>query len=306
MSDFSSEGKVGLRAQLIEDRLVDAGVAPAMDLPTSQSTLAESTAQKQQAIAQLNQAKAQAQATRSQVGQARAQAAQAKAAVDLAQINLTHSVIQAPIDGVVIARNVDVGQTVAASLQAPTVFLIANDLTRMQVLANIDEADVGQLKAGSKVSFTVDAYPTDTFRGTVSQVRLAPTNVQNVVTYTAVVDVANPDLKLKPGMTANVTVSVAESVNVLSVPNTALRFRPDTAPAPRPNNSGPVLWKVENGAPKPVNVQAGLTDGLRTEIVSGDLKEGDVIAVASTSTATKSAAAPAARSPFAAGGKGSR
>jgi HlyD family secretion protein len=152
----------------------------------------------------------------------------------------------------------------------------------------------------------VDAYPTDTFRGTVSQVRLEPTTVQNVVTYTAVVDVANPDLKLKPGMTANVTVSVAESDNVLSVPNTALRFHPDTAPAPRPYNSGPELWKVENGVPKPVNVQTGLTDGLRTEIVSGDLKEGDVIAVASTSTATKSAAAPAARSPFAAGGKGKR
>lgn len=189
----------------------------------------------------------------------------------------------------------------------PTVFLIANDLTRMQVLANIDEADVGQLKAGSKVSFTVDAYPTDTFRGSISQVRLAPTTVQNVVTYTAVVEVANPDLKLKPGMTANVTVSVAESANVLAVPNTALRFRPDTAPAPRRNNSGPVLWKVENGAMKPVNVQTGVTDGLRTEIVFGDLKEGDVVAVASTSTTgAKSAAAPAARSPFAAGGRGGR
>jgi HlyD family secretion protein len=297
-------------AQTTADRtrkLVEAGAAPAMDLPTSQSTLAQSSAQKQQAIAQLNQAKAQAQATRSQVSQAQAQAAQAKAAVDLAQVNLAHTVIQAPIDGVVVARNVDVGQTVAASLQAPTVFLIANDLTRMQVLANIDEADVGQLKASSKVSFTVDAYPTDTFRGAVSQVRLAPTTVQNVVTYTAVVEVGNPELKLKPGMTANVTVSVAESDNVLAVPNTALRFRPDTAPALRRNNSGPVLWKVENGAPKPVNVQTGVTDGLRTEIVFGDLKEGDVVAVASTSaTGTKSAAAPAARSPFAAGGRGGR
>jgi HlyD family secretion protein len=297
-------------AQTTADRtrkLVEAGAAPAMDLPTSQSALAQSSAQKQQALAQLNQAKAQAQATRSQVSQAQAQAAQAKAAVDLAQVNLAHTVIEAPIDGVVVARNVDVGQTVAASLQAPTVFLIANDLTRMQVLANIDEADVGQLKPGSKVSFTVDAYPADTFRGAVSQVRLAPTTVQNVVTYTAVIDVANPDLKLKPGMTANVNVSVAESDNVLAVPNAALRFRPDTAPAPRRNNSGPVLWKAENGGLKAVNVQAGVTDGVRTEIVSSDLKEGDVVVVSSTpANGSKSAAAPAARSPFAAGGKGGR
>src|ERR1041385_3520223 len=154
-------------AQATADRtrkLVEAGAAPAMDLPTSQSALAQAAASKQQAIAQFNQAKAQAQATRSQVSQTQAQAAQAKAAVDLAQVNLTHTVITAPIDGVVVARNVDVGQTVAASLQAPVLFLIANDLTRMQVLANIDEADVGQLKAGSKVSFTVDAYPTQTSR----------------------------------------------------------------------------------------------------------------------------------------------
>ncbi|MBZ5618450.1 MAG: efflux RND transporter periplasmic adaptor subunit, partial [Acidobacteriia bacterium] len=208
-------------AQTTADRtrkLVEAGAAPAMDLPTAQSTLAQANAQKQQALAQLNQAKAQAQATRSQVNQAQAQAAQAKAAVDLAKVNLDHTVIKAPIDGVVVARNVDVGQTVAASLQAPTVFLIANDLTRMQVLANIDEADVGQLTPDSKVSFTVDAYPADVFRGRVAQVRLAPQTVQNVVTYTAVVDVANPDLKLKPGMTANVTVVVGESDNVLAVP----------------------------------------------------------------------------------------
>ena len=134
----------------------------------------------------------------------------------------------------VVARNVDVGQTVAASLQAPTVFLIANDLTRMQVLANIDEADVGQLKAGSKVSFTVDAYPTDTFRGTVSQVRLAPTNVQNVVTYTAVdrCRQSRPQAQTRHDRERHRGQS-AESDNVLSVPNTALRFRPDTAPAPR-------------------------------------------------------------------------
>ena len=134
-------------------QLVDAKVAAAMDLQTAQAALDQAAAAKQQAIAQVNQAKAQAQAARSQVAQAQAQAGQAKAAVDLAQVNMDHTIIKAPIDGVVVARNVDVGQTVAASLQAPVIFLIANDLTRMQVLANIDEADVGQLAPGSDVSF---------------------------------------------------------------------------------------------------------------------------------------------------------
>jgi HlyD family secretion protein len=286
-------------------KLVAAGAAPAMNLPTAEAALSEADAQKQQAIAQLNQAKAQAQVSRAQVSQAQAQSAQAKAAVDLAQVNLNHTVIEAPIDGVVVARNVDVGQTVAASLQAPTVFLIANDLTRMQVLANIDEADVGQLQPGSAVAFTVDAYPSDNFHGAVSQIRLAPNTVQNVVTYTAVIDVANPDLKLKPGMTANVTVTVAQRAGVLAVPNAALRFRPDGAAAPRGNASGPVLWKDDNGALQPVRVQTGLTDGLHTELAAGDVKEGDVIALASTTAAGgKPAAAPAARSPFAGGGRG--
>ena len=215
-------------------QLVEAKVAAAMDLQTAQAAVDQAAATKQQAVAQVNQARSQAQAARSQVAQAQAQAAQAKAAVDLAQVNLTHTVIEAPIDGVVVARNVDVGQTVAASLQAPVLFLIANDLTRMQVLANIDEADVGQLAPGSEVSFTVDAYPADVFRGAVSQVRLAPQTVQNVVTYTAAIDVANQDLKLKPGMTANVTVVTARRENVLAVANSALRFRPATATTAAP------------------------------------------------------------------------
>ena len=296
-------------AQIAFDRtqqLVQLGAAPAMDLPTAQSTLSQASAQKQQAIAQVNQAKAQAQATRSQVNQAQAQAAQAKASVDVAKVNLDRTVIKAPIDGVVVARNVDVGQTVAASLQAPVIFLIANDLTRMQVLANIDEADVGQLTQNSKVSFTVDAYPSDVFRGRVSQVRLAPQTVQNVVTYTAVIDVANPDLKLKPGMTATVTLVVAESDQALAVPNTALRFRPDTLPAnppaPAKGNRGPMVWKVVNGTLTPVPVQTGITDGVRTEIVGGDLKEGDALAIAANTASAPKSGAPPARSPFAAGG----
>lgn len=297
-------------AQASADRtrkLVDAGVGPAMDLQTSQAALSEAAAQKQQAVAQITQAKAQAQASRSQVSQAEAQTAQAKAAVDVAQVNLTNSVIKAPIDGVVVARNVDIGQTVAASLQAPVIFLIANDLTRMQVLANIDEADVGQLQTGAPVSFTVDAYPSDVFRGAISQIRLAPTTVQNVVTYTAVIDVANPDLKLKPGMTANVTVSVARKENVLAVPNAALRFHPDAAATPRRSDAGPVVYKVQSGVLASVPVQTGMTDGVRTEIVSGAIQEGDVVATGSTGAATpaRPAGAPAARSPFA-GGRGGR
>jgi HlyD family secretion protein len=264
-------------------QLVEAKVAAAMDLQTAQAAMDQAAAAKQQAIAQVNQAKAQAQAARSQVAQAQAQAGQAKAAVDLAQVNMDHTIIKAPIDGVVVARNVDVGQTVAASLQAPVIFLIANDLTRMQVLANIDEADVGQLAPGSDVSFTVDAYPRDQFRGKVSQVRLAPTTVQNVVTYTAVIDVPNADLKLKPGMTANVTVIAEQRENVLTVPNSALRFRPQT---PRG------VWKVDGEALTAVRIRPGLTDGVNTEVVSGELREGDQVATPAPSTGTAKQPAP--------------
>jgi HlyD family secretion protein len=277
-------------------QLVEAKVAAAMDLQTAQAAVDQAAAAKQQAVAQVNQARSQAQASRSQVAQAQAQSAQARAAVDLAQVNMAHAVIQAPIDGVVVARNVDVGQTVAASLQAPVLFLIANDLTRMQVLANIDEADVGQLAPGSEVSFTVDAYPRDTFSGRVSQVRLAPQTVQNVVTYTAVIDVANQELKLKPGMTANVTVITARAQNVLAVSNGALRFRPEARRT---------LWKIDGENLTRVPVELGMTDGVVTEIVSGGLAEGDQVATP-TAAATKAGKAPATSSPFQPGGGGGR
>ena len=155
-----------------------------------------------------------------------AQVKQAQASLDRAVVNLRYSVIRAPIDGVVISRDVDVGQTVAASLQAPKLFSIANDLTRMQVQASVDEADIGQVKEGLPVSFTVDAYPDVPFQGSVSQVRLNPVTVQNVVTYTVIVDVANPELKLRPGMTATISIMVARRDDVLRVPTLALRFQP--------------------------------------------------------------------------------
>ena len=158
--------------------------------------------------------------------QARAQVLQKQAAVQVAQTNLDYTTIHAPIDGTVVARNVDVGQTVAASLQAPTLFTIAQDLTKMQVYAKTDESDVGQIRPGQKVSFKVDAYPRDTFFGSVSQVRMNSTIVQNVVTYDTIIDFNNPDLKLFPGMTAYVTIPVA-TANAVKVPNGALRYKPD-------------------------------------------------------------------------------
>jgi HlyD family secretion protein len=172
-------------------------------------------------------AEAQVAAALAQEQQARAQVLQKQATVQVAQTNLDYTMIHAPIDGTVVARNVDVGQTVAASLQAPTLFTIAQDLTKMQVYAKTDESDVGQIRAGQKVVFKVDAYPRDTFSGTVSQVRMNSTVVQNVVTYDTIVDFDNPDLKLFPGMTAYVTIPVATASNVVKVPNGALRYKPD-------------------------------------------------------------------------------
>ena len=163
--------------------------------------------------------------------QAEAQVQQKQAAVQVARTNLDHCTITAPIDGTVVARSVDVGQTVAASLQAPTLFTIAQDLTKMQVYAKTDESDVGQIKAGQNVTFKVDAFPKDTFRGQVSQVRMNATTVQNVVTYDTIIDFANTDMRLFPGMTAYVSIPVAEASDVVRVPNGALRYRPDDAQA---------------------------------------------------------------------------
>ena len=160
------------------------------------------------------------------VAQAQAAVSQSQASVNQSQVNVDHTIIAAPIDGIVTQRNVDVGQTVAASMQAPTLFIIAADLTKMQVNANIDESDVGRIRPAQHVTFRVDAYPTETFEGTVAQIRLQPVVVQNVTTYGTVIDVPNPQLKLKPGMTANVKVEIAKRTDALRIPTAALRFRP--------------------------------------------------------------------------------
>jgi HlyD family secretion protein len=286
----------------LTESMVGAGVTARREIDPAKAALVQASAQHQQAMAQLNQAKAQAQSARSQVNQARAQSLQAGASVQLASVNLENSIIKAPIDGVVVARNVDVGQTVAASLQAPTLFLIANDLKKMQVLANIDEADIGQLGPDSRVTFTVDAFPLDVFAGKIAQIRLSPQTLQNVVTYTAVVQVNNPDLKLKPGMTANITAIVAERKDVVAVPNAALRFRPaDAAQQPR---TGPTVWKIEGEKLTPVPVKLGITDGVVSEVISGDLERGDRVAVPQLAPSTSSQ--PAARNPMMPMGGGRR
>ncbi len=207
-----------------------------LELAQAQANAAD--ARSQQASAQLEQAQAAVSSSRAKLEGAKAVINQARAQLKQAQVNLAHATISSPIDGVVISRNVDVGQTVAASLQAPILFVIAKDLTNMQVLASIDEADVGQIREGITANFTVDAYPGQTFSGRISQKRLNAQTLQNVVTYTTVIAASNPDMKLMPGMTANITIPVAQADNALMVPNAALRFRPKTDQQNRRDGQG--------------------------------------------------------------------
>jgi HlyD family secretion protein len=210
-----------------------------------------------------------------------AQVVQGVASLHQAEVNLAHTIIRAPIDGIVISRNVDVGQTVAASMQAPTLFIIARDLREMQVEASVAESDIGHIQTGQPVSFTVDAYPGERFTGTVSQVRLQPVIEQNVVSYVTVIDVPNPDLRLKPGMTANVAIETARATNVLRVPNAALRVRPAA--------KGEVLV-LNQGQLTVVPVRAAVTDGMHTAVVAPELAEGSHVV---TSMSDKTPAVPA-------------
>jgi HlyD family secretion protein len=197
------------------------------DLEAARAQASAAAARYEQATAQIGQAQAALEIAQAKLQQAKAAVEQAKAQLNQAKVNLEHTIIASPIDGVVVSRNVDVGQTVAASLQAPTLFTIANDLTSMQVLASIDEADVGQIQTSQKADFTVDAHQGQTFSGEIAQIRLNAQALQNVVTYTAVINVSNPEQKLLPGMTANIVIPVARRDNVLMVPNAALRFKPN-------------------------------------------------------------------------------
>ena len=324
-----------------QESLLKAGVIAQRDYDVAQTAYKTAEARYNQAVSQLNQAKlteqsastagiaqskatveqsqAQVQQSQAQVQQAAAQVQQATAALNLAEVNLSHTTITSPIDGIVVSRDVNVGQTVAASLSAPTLFTIANDLTQMQVIANIDQADIGLVEQAKSVKFSVDAFPSKEFEGKIEQMRLNPQNVQNVVTYNVVIDVANPEQTLKPGMTANLTITIDERNNVLKVPNAALRFTPQRdgnrqqgtsaggqgqgqgqgrrrqqgdnasgdnvaqaqfAPASAPVLPGQVrvVWVLgQDGKPERRRITTGLSDGSATEVVDGNLNEGDMV-----------------------------
>ncbi|MGB4781243.1 efflux RND transporter periplasmic adaptor subunit [Candidatus Methylomirabilis sp.] len=266
------------------------------------AALEAAKAQEQAAQFSLRATQAQHEVAIAQLASAEAQVKQSEAVLRQAQIDLDHTHIRAPVDGTVVSRSVDVGQTVAASLSAPTLFLIAQDLTKMQVDTNVDEADVGRVRVGQDATFTVDAFPGEIFKGKVVQIRQAPMNVQNVITYNAVIGVANPDFKLFPGMTANVKILVDSRENVLKIPSAALRFRPpDLKEQPKRGEDASVrtpqglptgkgrpdflgirkaerdqtIWVLdEDRKPRPVTVKLGITDGSVSEVIEGDLKEG--------------------------------
>jgi HlyD family secretion protein len=303
------------QAKLDFDRytsLAKDGVVPQQQLDTAKATYDAD-------VAAVNAAKAQ-------VTQAAAQVQQKSAAVNVAQTNLDHTIIRSPIDGTVVARSVDVGQTVAASLQAPTLFTIAQDLTKMQVYVSTDESDVGAIHAGQAVNFKVDAFPTQTFTGKVSAVRLNATTVQNVVTYTTVVDFDNPETKLFPGMTAYVNIPVATATDVVKVPNGALRYKPDldatqlsallkqngiggdgtrsrktgqgTQQQPAQQATTAVIWKLASDKSlQPVLLKLGITDHTSTEVaqvLKGSLNPGDQVVTGSATSSQKPAGGAAA------------
>jgi HlyD family secretion protein len=246
----------------------------------------------------LDSAKATFDAATAQVGVDKAAIMQQQAAVNAAKVNLGYTSIISPVDGTVVSRNVDLGQTVAASFQTPTLFLIAQDLTKMQVDTNVSESDVGPVQLGQKAGFTVDAFPERTFWGVVSQVRQSPITVQNVVTYDVVIAVSNPELLLKPGMTANARIVIAERDNALQVPLQALRFSPDGqqhqhthAHAQKTQtNRNAHVWVSESGKLRKVDVVRGLDDGQVVEIVSGDLHAGDQVVIDQNRTASATTA----------------
>ncbi len=295
--------------------MVKQGADAKEDLETAQTAYKSAVADHDALVAQqhavedsVKVAQAQLNVANSLLTANQAQVKQFTAALQSAQLDLDHTKITAPVDGVVVSRNVDVGQTVAASLAAPTLFLIAQDLTKMQVDTNVSEADVGRVRVNQPATFTVDAYPGRTFTGSVTSIRKAPINVQNVITYDAVIGVSNPDLKLFPGMTANVKILVNQRLNVLRVPNAALRYHPASETAASGGGKGAALEKAvwildANNKQLRVVVATGESDGTYTEVTNGGLKDGDrVIVAALAKAAPASGGSPVSQS----GSKGGR
>lgn len=263
------------------------------------------------ARSELDTAEANALSAAAQLKAAQAAVAQARAALQQEETSLRYTRILSPVDGTVISRNVDIGQTVAASFQTPTLFNIAQDLTRMQIDTSVDEADIGRVRVGQAVQFTVDAYPDQPFAGKISEIRNAPTTVQNVVTYNVIVRVANPERKLKPGMTANVSVVTATAQQVLKVPNAALRFKWTPPAKAGETKGGPgrgegrgegrgrlsgaaggktpghALWVLAGRTPRRVPVELGISDGSETAVLAGELQEGTHVIVGTTGNGAK-------------------
>src|SRR6516162_6647560 len=312
--DFNSQVKAGQVVAQIDPALFQATVTQAEgDLASAQAALElakVNAARIQRLFTEKNSSQQDLDQANANLHQAEANVKIKQGALDKAKADLDHCTITSPVDGVVISRSVDVGQTVAASLQAPVIFQIANDLTKMQIDSNVAEADVGMVQVGQDVDFTVDAFPTQTFHGKVVQVRNAPITVQNVVTYDTVIGVSNPDLKLKPGMTANVSIIADRKDNVLQIKNAALRYRPSEAGAVEMGSRSPSSWGgrgvggrertssertvyvLPGNQTKPVQIKTGISDGVVTEVVEG-LKEGDRVVTAEMAVKSQPASTPA-------------
>jgi HlyD family secretion protein len=339
-ADFNSPVKKGQIVAKIDPELFQAALAQARaNYVAAQGNLGKAKAQAQDATRQYQRAKllsadhliAQSDLDTAQANFESADAAvkaseggveQAKASLDTAEVNLAYTTITSPTDGIVISRSVDVGQTVAASLQAPTLFVIAQDLRKMQVDTSVAEADIGKLEAGKPATFTVDAYGAEKFQGRIRQIRNAPQTVQNVVTYDAVIDVDNPDLRLRPGMTANCTFIYAQKDDTLRVTNAALRFRPTPeilALLKEPSGKAPsgqppgtladtkkgrdradrrTVWVLRQGVPTPVAVRTGVSDGTITEILEGDVREGEELITDASGPPSAATPAPPMRRLF--------
>ena len=304
--DFNSQVKAGQVVAQIDPSLFQAAVTQAEgDLASGQAALdlaRVNATRTQELFAKKNSSQQDVDQAMATLHQAEANVKIKQGALAKAKADLDHCTITSPIDGVVISRSVDVGQTVAASLQAPVIFQIANDLAKMQIDSNVAEADVGVVEVGQTVDFTVDAFPMRTFHGKVVQVRNAPITVQNVVTYDTVIGVENKDLKLKPGMTANVSIIIAHKDNVLQIKNAALRFRPPeaaaAAPVPKKSPSSSrgqrptaarerkverTVYVLSFDRPTAVQIKTGISDGIVTEVTEG-LKEGDHVITAELSS----------------------